>query len=321
MQPLIFKPLLKRIRWGGRRLGSVLHKPIGPESDYAESWEIADHGEDQSVVSRGEFVDQTLAQVVEQQNVPLFGRHTGRSQFPLLVKFLDANDVLSVQVHPDDQLAKQFDPAENGKTEAWVILDAVPGSELFVGLKEGVTADELRTALGDGTVDGLLHRIPAKAGDCVFVPAGTVHAIGAGVLLAEIQQSSDLTFRMHDWGRVGADGLPRELHVDQALQTTDFDRGPVGPVTPKRVDSDHLQEELVRSEHFVLHRHRGEVPFPMPRDDVFHVLMVIAGRGQLKSANETIELPLGQTVLLPAERSDALIKPTDDIVILDAFLP
>lgn len=321
MSPLVFDPLFKRIRWGGRRLGSVLHKPIGPEADYAESWEIADHGSDQSVVRGGDFAGQTLAQLVERQNLPLLGRHTGREQFPLLVKFLDASDVLSVQVHPDDLLAKEFAPAENGKTEAWVVLDAEPGSELFVGLKAGVTPEELRTALEAGTVESLLHRFSANVGDCIFVPAGTVHAIGAGVLLAEIQQSSDLTFRMHDWGRMGADGKPRELHIDSALRATDFRRGPVDLVTPRILESDHHQEELVCSDHFVLHRHRGEAPFSLPDDNAFHVMMVLAGHARLTSDGESIEMPLGKTVLLPAERGDTVITPAADLVLLDAFLP
>ncbi len=326
MSPLVFQPILKRIRWGGRRLGDLLNKPIGPEADYAESWEIADHGEDQSVVTRGEFSGQTLHALVERQNVPLLGRHAGQHQFPLLVKFLDASDVLSVQVHPDDRLAKEFDPNENGKTEAWVILDAAPSSELFVGLKAGVTADDLRAALAAGTVESLLHRINVQAGDCVFVPAGTVHAIGAGVLLAEIQQSSDLTFRLYDWGRVGSDGLPRELHIEPALRCIDFDRGPVGPVAPTVLESDHTLEELVRSPHFVLRRHRSCEPFTMAQDDEFQVLMSLSGNGHLlwnseAGGHETIDLPRGQTVLLPAERPEVTVQPDGEITLLEASLP
>jgi len=356
MSPLVFRPILKRIRWGGRRLGDLLNKPIGPEADYAESWEVADHGDDQSIVTRGEFFGQTLHALVERQNVPLLGRHRGRQQFPLLVKFLDASDVLSVQVHPDDRLAKEFDATENGKTEAWVILDAAPESELYVGLKAGVTADDLRAALADGTIEKLLHRINVQAGDCVFVPAGTVHAIGAGVLLAEIQQSSDLTFRLYDWGRVGSDGQPRELHIEPALRCIDFDRGPVGPVEPTVLPSDHTLEELVRSPHFVLRRHRSREPFSIPPDDTCHVLVSLSGSGRLLChdesrdnevggdetsdnetieqetieqetsehetiEHETIELPRGQTVLLPAERSEVVVHPHDEITLLDASLP
>ncbi len=321
MSPLVFRPILKRIRWGGRRLGDLLNKPIGPEADYAESWEVADHGDDQSIVTRGEYSGQTLHALVERQNVPLFGRHAGQQQFPLLVKFLDASDVLSVQVHPDDRLAKEFDPQENGKTEAWVILDAAPAGELYAGLKAGVTADDLRAALAAGTVESLLHRINIQAGDCVFVPAGTVHAIGAGVLLAEIQQSSDLTFRLYDWGRVGSDGQPRELHIEPALRCINFDRGPVGPVEPTVLESDHTLEELVRSPQFVLRRHQAREPFAMGQDDAFHVLMSLSGSGRLLCDDATVDLPRGQSVLLPAERSEAVIYPDNEITLLEASLP
>lgn len=321
VQPLRLDPILKRIRWGGRRLGDVLGKPLGPETDYAESWEVADHGRDQSVVSDGPFAGWTLKRLVAEQNQPLLGEHAGLDQFPLLVKFLDANDNLSVQVHPNDELAVQFDRTENGKTEAWVIVDAEPDSELFVGLKAGVTASDLRRATRSGVVEALLNRFAVKPGDCVFVPAGTVHAIGGGVLLAEIQQSSDLTFRLDDWGRVGADGRPRPLHVEQALQCIDFERGPVFPVTPTRIGDHPLQEELVRSEHFVMRRHRSASPFSFAADDRCHVLMVLDGSGLLQTGAETIPLPRGQTVLLPADRPALTIEPDQDTTLLDAFLP
>ncbi|MGD9853884.1 MAG: type I phosphomannose isomerase catalytic subunit, partial [Planctomycetaceae bacterium] len=277
---------------------------------------------DQSVVLHGEFAGKTLSELVQRQNLPLFGRHAGRTQFPLLVKFLDASDVLSVQVHPDDQLAKEFDPTENGKTEAWVIVDAAPGSELFVGFRRGVTEDELRAALRNGTVASLLHRIPVKAGDCVYVPAGTVHAIGAGVLLAEIQQYSDLTFRLFDWGRVGSDGRPRELHIESALRCIDFHRGPVEPIEPTPLESDHQLEELVRSPHFVLRRHRALEEFSMPQDDRFHVLLSLSGSGRLNCGADRIEMPRGQSVLLPAARPDVVINPSGGMItLLDASLP
>lgn len=321
MKPLTFHPLLKRIRWGGQRLGSILHKPIGPETDYAESWEIADHGADQTFVSRGEFSGLSLSELVNQQNVPLLGRHSGKRQFPLLVKFLDATDVLSVQVHPDDQLARQFHPTENGKTEAWVILDTHAHSEIFVGLRSGVTESDLKTALHAGTVEQLLNRVPVKAGDCVFVPAGTVHAIGEGVLLAEVQQSSDMTFRLYDWGRVGADGQPRQLHLEAALQCVNFDRGPIAQISPVKLNTNHDHEELVRSAEFVLQRHRSSDPFDLPQDEAFHVVMVLSGNGELQAGGDVFDLSLGQTVLLPADRDHVVVTPGAELTLLDTFLP
>jgi len=203
--PLKFTPILKRIRWGGRRLGDVLNKPIAAFSDYAESWEICDHGADQSVVENGPWRGKTLQQLVREHADELLGKHRNLSQFPLLLKFLDAHDRLSLQVHPNDAQARRFVPGECGKTEAWVILAADPGSCIYAGLKAGVDERALREALAQGTVEQRLHRLTVVAGDCLYIPAGTVHAIGEGILLAEVQQSSDLTFRLFDWNRVGPD--------------------------------------------------------------------------------------------------------------------
>ena len=321
MQPLVFTPIFKRIRWGGRRLETVLGKHIGPEPDYAESWEVSDHRDDQSLVCAGAYEGWPLSRLVQEQNLPLLGRHAGRTQFPLLVKFLDANDALSVQVHPDDRLAKEFDPTENGKTEAWVILDAEPDSRLYVGLREGVGEDDLRAAVQEGDVERQLHSFVVRPGDCVFVPAGTVHAIGAGVLLAEVQQSSDVTFRLYDWNRVGDDGRLRELHVNESLRCIDFGRGPVDPVIPRPLDDQPGGEELVSSEYFAIRRYRRSEPFSLLSDDVPHVLMTLSGAGELTTPDGSLSLPVGQTVLLPAERGEVRVEPAEEMTILDAYVP
>ncbi len=321
MQPLTFSPILKRIRWGGRRLGTLLGKPIGPENDYAESWEIVDHGDDQSVVMGGPYVGWTLKQLVEECGEELLGRHAGRTQFPLLIKFLDAHDRLSLQVHPNDRQAKTFDPAENGKTEAWVIVHADPRSRLYAGLKSGVTRDSLQRHLGESRLEDCLHSFEVSAGDCVFIPAGTVHAIAEGIVLAEIQQSSDLTFRLSDWGRLGTDGEPRPLHIKEALSCIDFERGPVSPVVPTKF-SDHT-EELVRCEYFVIHRHRTSRPYTLEVKDRFHVLMMLSGEADLVAGGRTTPLEFAQTVLIPAACPDVQImpRPGGEAVLLDAFLP
>lgn len=322
MQPLLFEPILKRIRWGGRRLGSVLGKALGDARDYAESWEIVDHRADQSLVVNGALTGWTLHRLVAERDRELFGRHAGLQQFPLLVKLLDANDRLSVQVHPDDLRARQFDPDENGKTEAWVILETAPGSLLWAGLQPGIGEQELRASVQDGSVEQRLHAFRVQAGDCVFVPAGTVHAIGEGVLLAEIQQSSDLTFRLYDWGHMGTDGRPRPLHIDEALHCIDFARGPVGPVQPLLVDAGSgTCEELVRCEQFVIRRHTAQCEFELEDDDRFHVLMTLSGSARLTAGSDLLPLPRGSTVLAPAVRQRVRLAPQPQCVVLDAFLP
>jgi mannose-6-phosphate isomerase len=322
LPPLIFEPLLKRIRWGGRRLGSHLHKLIGEDEDYAESWELADHGSDQSRIIGGPLTGTTLRQLMQSHPTELLGKQAAFTQFPLLIKFLDANDWLSLQVHPDDKLARRYDPHENGKTEAWVILDAQPESRICAGLKAGVDAAALREGLQCGNVEDLLHMIPVKPGDCVFVPAGTVHAIGPGILLAEVQQQSNLTFRLHDWGRVDSNGQPREIHVEQSIECTDFARGPVSPVTPIPLcDQNHVFEELVRCDYFAIRRHHALERFTIPMYNQFRILMFLEGNGVVKTEGGKVSARVGTTVLMPAESNSVEIIPTGRMQVLEILCP
>ena len=318
MNAIRFDPLLKRIRWGGTRLGTTLGKRLGPETDYAESWEIADHGEDQSIVNTSYFAGSTLQELLRDSNEAILGRHAGRDQFPLLIKFLDASDRLSVQVHPNDAQAKSFDPTENGKTEAWVIIDAEPGSRVYAGLKEGVTAESMRAAIELEKLEDCLHSFEVSAGDCIFIPAGTVHAIGEGILLAEVQQSSDMTFRLYDWDRVGADGQPRELHIEKAIACTNFELGPVDCQAPQPIEYGH---ELASCEYFSIRRYSGAGQVPIPDDDRFHVLLSLAEAATVTVGPEVEQLALGQTLLLPAEHEAATINLAANSTVLDVFLP
>src|SRR5262249_24939147 len=233
LYPLRFRPILRELIWGGRRLGTVLHKPIGEASDYAESWELSDYHGQVSVVSERLLAGTSLRDLVRSRPMELLGPAVGpRDPFPLLVKFIDANQDLSVQVHPDDEKGRRL-ANDSGKTEAWVILNAEPGNLIYAGLRSGVGPEDFRRAIGSGKVEALLHRFEARPGDSILIEAGTVHAIGAGVLLAEIQQMSDATFRVFDWNRVGPDGKPRGLHIEQAMESIDFQRGPVEPISPE----------------------------------------------------------------------------------------
>ncbi len=223
-----------------------MHKPIGDEADYAESWELSDYHDSVSVVQEGSLAGTTLRQLVQTRGQELLGPAVvARDQFPLLVKFIDAHQVLSVQVHPDDETGRRL-AGDNGKTETWVILDAEPGSLIYAGLKQGVGEAELAEAIQSKTVEHLLHRFEPKPGDSILIEAGTVHAIGAGVLLAEIQEMSDATFRIDDWGRLGDDGKPRPLHIRQSMESIDFSRGPVDPIRPEvePIDGGGTRERL-----------------------------------------------------------------------------
>jgi mannose-6-phosphate isomerase len=301
MHPLQFRPILKRMRWGGRRLGTLLGKPLGDGSDYAESWEIADCGGDQTTVAHGPYKGWSLRRLLETHPTPLLGLQAAADHFPLLVKFLDANDRLSVQVHPNDEQAQRLGRRPRGKTEAWLVLFAEPHARLYTGLKPGVDRTAFIQSLDAGRIADCLYSYQVHAGDCVFVPAGTVHTIGEGVVLAEIQQTSDVTFRIDDWGRLDANGKPRMLHREEALQCIDFERGPVDPVVPRvQVDGEEQVEELVSCPFFVMRRRTISSAWRLPDDERFRILMPLSGRVEVQCADWRHAVALGDTLLIPA---------------------
>jgi mannose-6-phosphate isomerase len=319
-QPVRLKPVLKQYLWGGRRLGTMLSKPIGDGDHFAESWEVVDHGGDQSVVADGPLAGTRLHELVTKRGESLLGRHHPQSQFPLLFKFLDAGQTLSVQVHPNDEQAARLDPPDLGKTEAWVVLAAEPGSKIYAGVKPGIDRQTLERELAAGTCDACLHQFEPAVGDCVFLEAGTVHALGAGLLIAEIQQSSNTTYRLFDWNRVDRDGKPRQLHIEQSLGTIDFNRGPVDPQRPQPTDRSYV-ERLVECDKFVLDRWRIDAPQPCGGDGRFHIMSVVEGQVAMTTGNRQLLLSRGNTVLLPAECTGASITPQVRAVLLDMYLP
>ncbi len=312
LQPLLFDPILKRLIWGGRRLETVLGKSLGEGDGYAESWEIADHRDDVSRVACGPLAGRTLRDLIRDHGTNLLGpRLSDRGQFPLLVKFLDAHQVLSVQVHPDDERGQRL-ANDNGKTEAWVILHAEPGSVIYAGLREGITREQFANALETGEVEPLLHRFEPRPGDCVMIPAGTVHAIGAGIVLAEIQQMSDATFRVHDWGRLGADGQPRPLHKAQALESTDYQAGPVNPLVPEVEHvSGGTRERLACCPYFALERFQTSEPFWLGSHERFSILLGLKGAADIRYAGSDFRLGFGQTMLLPAALGPCQVIPKE----------
>lgn len=320
LYPLRFELILRRYLWGGRRLGDLLGKPIGPENDYAESWELCDHGADQSRVALGPLAGATLGELVARRGRELLGRHDPLPRFPLLFKFLDASRTLSVQVHPDDALAARHDPPDSGKTEAWVVLAAEPGSRVYAGLRPGVGREELASAVRDGVVESLLHAFEPRVGDCVLIPAGIVHALGAGLVVAEIQQSSDLTYRLFDWNRVGPDGRPRTLHIDEALEAIDFEAGPIGRQAPRPSDRPGV-ERLTECPYFVLERWRLDEPARWRGDRRCGVLAVVDGALRVEGDCASGALRRGGTILIPAECGAVRLEPVGRAELLAVFLP
>ncbi len=323
LPPLRFTPLIKRLRWGGTRLGTSLGKAIGAATDAAESWEIADHGTDQSVVISGPFAGWTLTQLMSQHATELLGSTATQTTFPLLVKFLDAHDRLSLQVHPNDQQARKYTSTDHGKTEAWVVLDALPGSLIYAGLKPGLSAADLEQATLAGNLPDCVHAFEAHPGDCYFIPTGTVHAVGEGVLLAEIQQTSDITFRLHDWGRLGSDGLPRQLHLREALECIDYSRGPIKPLQPRLISGISINrvEEIVTCDYFAIRRHTGSAPWQRDIQNRFQIFIVLEGQIDLVTPSGTETLRQGETALIPASCNNCLISPRGSAILLEAFEP
>jgi len=319
MYPLRFQPIFRRYLWGGRRLEAVLGKALDEGNDYAESWEIVDHGDDQSVVTNGNLAGNTLRELVVSHGEELFGRHHPLKSFPLLFKFLDAHRNLSVQVHPDDSGAAKLDPPDLGKTEAWVILHAEPGSLVYAGLKRGFDRAALEREVNRGTTELCLHRFEPKVGDCIFIPAGTVHALGEGLVVAEIQQASDTTFRLFDWNRVDNDGKLRPLHVEQALRTINYDFGPVEPQVAQTLDSKSV-ERLVSCDNFTLDRWSLNKQQAIGGDDRFHVISVLEGELQIDSEPSGEPICKGQTVLVPASIGPMTVQGEPESLVLDAYL-
>ena len=320
LYPLRFRPILRQYLWGGRRFETSLGKSLPPGDDFAESWEVSDHGNDQSIVDVGPLAGTTLRELVTVHGRELLGRHHPQPCFPLLLKFLDGHQTLSLQVHPNDAQAARLDPPDAGKTEAWLVIEALPGSKVYAGLKPGVGRDELLAAIRRGECEPCLNAFAASPGDCVFVPAGTIHALGAGLLVAEIQQSSDTTYRLFDWNRLGPDGRRRPLRTEEGLDVVDFARGPVMPQRPRPTDRPQVSR-LVESDKFIWDRWDFDSPLPAGGDDRCHILTVLDGAVRIAGDPAGSPLSRGGTALLPASLGEVTLSPQRQTVLLDAYLP
>jgi mannose-6-phosphate isomerase len=325
--PLRFTPFLRPMVWGGRRL-EQLGKALPTSELYGEAWEISDHPVHRSRVAAGPLEGQSLRQLMEKAPADLLGSAAGsHAAFPWLVKFLDCSDWLSVQVHPDESSVRRLWPGEGSKTEAWFVLAAEPGSRIYAGLLSGVTENDLRDALTAGRVADCLYSFTPTPGDCVFLPAGTVHAIGGGVLLAEVQQTSDATFRLFDWNRRDAQGKSRTLHVEQALACIDWVRGPIEPVrtplfrrsAPSRVGTSH--QMLVECAHFRLEFAQLEGVLALGGDGKLRAVIGLEGSGRWSSAAGEGKFKTGQSWLLPASLGPTLWHPDGSGAVLLCTLP
>jgi mannose-6-phosphate isomerase len=324
LYPLRFEPIYQYRLWGGRHLANLLSAPLPGDEPIGEAWLLSDRDDHSSIVANGPLKGRTLRQVLDQWPGESLGKLTGRfRRFPLLLKFLDAREMLSVQVHPTDANTNLLPAGETGKTEAWVVLEAGTESRIYAGLKTGTTAHDLRRALTNKTVSNHLASFRPMPGDGVFLPAGTVHSLGGDVVVFEVQENSDVTFRLYDWDRVDTKtGEPRALQVDNAIACIDFAQRAVGPVTPVVEETKPVfRERLFLCDHFTLWRLRGESPFMVGVEETPRVLVCIAGDGHLEHAGVNYTVGKGDVMLVPAVVGVCAFRPGSSVTLLEISLP
>lgn len=285
------KPAEKEAVWGGRKL--IEEFGFSHEGDnLAEAWVLSAHPDGPSVITEGECAGESFADYVARGGESVLGKNGIKyGDFPVLIKFIDAKSDLSVQVHPGEEYAKANE-GQHGKTEMWYVIDAEPGAMLCYGCKSEITKEEFKKNIDNVTLDRVMNMVPVKKGDVFFIEAGTLHAIGAGVLVAEIQQNSNVTYRVYDYGRKGIDGKPRDLHIDKAIDVTNL-------YPPKKVD---FGEHIGACEAFVcdLHTLKDEIFDGVVNDESFVSLLVVDGKGRVDCGDDSMSAKKGDCFFLPA---------------------
>ncbi|WP_294753911.1 type I phosphomannose isomerase catalytic subunit [uncultured Ruminococcus sp.] len=315
MRPFLLKAPIKDYIWGGTKLREIFGKESGLER-LAESWELSCHPDGECIIDGGEFDGMKLSEFVSAHPEAVSSSFKSGDSFPVLVKLIDAKNDLSVQVHPNDEYAHKYEN-DNGKTEMWYIISADQGAELVYGFKDRITKEEFRRAVEDNALMDKVNRVPVKQGDVFFIEPGTLHAIGKGILIAEIQQSSNVTYRVYDYGRVGADGKPRQLHVEKALEVTNTEPADHRrPVYGMELDG-VVTQLLADCNYFIVNRHRiiKEAEFAADKSSFAHILIIGGSGGELVADNYKLELKMGTSVFVPAGTGAFAIKGNCDVII------
>ena len=311
LYPLKLKPVYKDYVWGGDRIVRKFNRDV-PPGIYAESWELSARPEGMSLVENGSLKGEDIESLLRSFGESLLGSELEADSFPLLVKLIGAEQDLSLQVHPHDVNARRT--GAEAKTEMWHVLDADPGAELIVGLKPGFEREDFSRALASGKVEPMLNRIAVKPGDTIYMPGGRVHAICAGTLILEVQQNSNTTYRLHDWGRVGNDGKPRELHIEQGLDAVCmYDNDPV-LIDPKLLERDGENEiwRLADTPYFVVDRLMlAEKMESRTKPERFSVIFCAEGSIEISGGGEVVSAESGTTTLLPSAMGDYTIEPVE----------
>jgi mannose-6-phosphate isomerase len=317
--PLLFQPEMKERVWGGRALERFGIKL--PEGRIGEGWMIGDHPNGTTKVINGELAGLGLDQIRERYGKLFFGNKgfsEKNGRFPLLIKLLDCQDDLSVQVHPDDHYEK-LPAGELGKTEMWYVLDAKPGAKIIYGLRPGITRDMLALAISENRIMECLHEVPVEAGDSFYIPAGTVHALCAGVLVAEIQQNSDTTYRLYDYNRPGLDGKPRDLHIDDSLNVIAYE-GSQATRMKTKLDQSNEWLTLAHCPYFVTEKGHVAGSWNLTTTaDSFVIHIICEGTGSIRWSDNELHLKPGQCMLLPSNLGPYSL--CGDMVVLRSYLP
>ena len=322
LYPLKFQPIFKDKIWGGRKIKEVLGLDYGPLPNCGEVWLLSGLWNEQSVVANGDFAGDEINDLVETFMGDLVGEDVFDKygeQFPLLIKIIDANDWLSVQVHPDDELAEKRELG-NGKTEMWYVMQADPGAELVTGFNCEMNRMKYIRVLKDNAIQDVLNHETANQGDVFYLPAGRIHALGPGIMVAEIQQTSDTTYRIYDWDRIDVAGMRRELHIPQSLDAVDFD--PVEHYKTVCQPTLNKTVPVVESPYFTtnLLQLRGEMAKDYSELDSFVLLMPVEGKFSLEWENGSVFVTTGEVVLIPNVIEKVNIKAQSECRILEVYL-
>ena len=320
LYPLHFKPVYQDYIWGGDRIIRHFDRDE-PPGVYAESWEVSDRPEGLSVVANGPLAGKTLAELVKEYGADLLGTRSPIDRFPLLIKILDPKQVLSVQVHPNDETAAKF--GGEPKTEMWYVLESDPGAQVYAGFKPGVTELKFDGAVEAGNVNELLNTIPVTKGDVVYIKGGRIHAIDEGSLLLEVQQNSNTTYRVFDWNRVGADGQSRELHVERAKEVLAWSEEESPKVEPKLLEAGANKIwEVLTTPYFRLEKWELHEPLSVPSDSgTFQVLFCADGECILKEQGIEYTCRPGTSWLLPATLEGVELAPDPITQLLRITVP
>jgi mannose-6-phosphate isomerase len=316
--PILFEPIYKNAIWGGRSFETLFKRRL-PSGIFSESWEVSSHKNGNSIIKNGKFKGQALGDIINLHGINFLGtRSANLDRFPLLIKFIDANDKLSVQVHPDNKYALEVE-GDLGKTEMWYIVDAKENAQIIYGIREQISKDDLLSAAKNGDLENYLNYIKVKKGAVIFIPSGTVHAILDGIVIAEIQQNSDTTYRLYDWNRLDDNGSPRDLHIGKAIDVINFDfnediKSPKfctfnGYSTSTLVQCDFFNVDLIN----IMNIFKDSTS-----EETFFIFTAVEGDGTLTYANINYDISMGSSFLIPANCGEFTIS--GNITLLKSYI-